>query len=72
MYIGGMLNFITAETYWVKIAALAAVLLMERRRALSGLQLVPWGLLRVSDLGRVRAVSRALLFKVRDKGGKGV
>jgi hypothetical protein len=42
MYIGGMLNFATAGTYWMKIAALAVALLMERSLARAGLPLVPW------------------------------
>ena len=29
MYIGGMLNFVAVETYWIKIVALAVVLMLE-------------------------------------------
>ncbi len=46
MYIGGMLNFIVTPVYWIKIAALAATLLMEARLARAGLPLVPWALFR--------------------------
>jgi Family of unknown function (DUF6418) len=55
MYIGGMLNFIATPVYWIKVAALAAALLMEARLARAGLPLVPWALFRVPALGRVRA-----------------
>lgn len=44
MYIGGMLNFVTVSTYWVKIVALLLALLLEARLARSGLALVPWAL----------------------------
>jgi uncharacterized protein DUF6418 len=54
MYIGGMLNFIQPTIYWIKVAALAAALLLERRLAMAGLPLIPWALLRVPD--RVRTV----------------
>ena len=47
MYIGGMLNFATAQTYWIKIAALAAAMLMERSLARGGLSLLPWTLFRL-------------------------
>jgi len=47
MYIGGMLNFITTGTYWVKIAALAVVVLTEAGLARAGLRLVPWVVFRV-------------------------
>jgi hypothetical protein len=61
MYIGGMLNFATTETYWIKIAALAMVLSMEAGLARVGLPLVPWVLFRVpqggwlAKLGRLRS-----------------
>lgn len=42
MYIGGMLNFVTAGIYWIKITALAAALLLERSLARAGVPLVPW------------------------------
>jgi hypothetical protein len=45
MYIGGMLNFVAIETYWLKIAALAAALAMEWSLARFGLPLVPWALI---------------------------
>jgi hypothetical protein len=47
MYIGGMLNFVATETYWLKIAALAAALSMEWSLARFGLPLVPWALIRM-------------------------
>ena len=51
MYIGGMLNFVTAGTYWVKIAALAVALLIEASLARVGLPLVPWVIFRVPGRG---------------------
>jgi hypothetical protein len=51
MYIGGMLNFATTETYWVKIAALAATLFIEARLARIGLPLMPWAIFRVPQHG---------------------
>jgi hypothetical protein len=51
MYIGGMLNFATRETYWVKIAALAVALLIEARLARTGVALVPWIVFRVPQHG---------------------
>jgi Family of unknown function (DUF6418) len=54
MYIGGMLNFVTTPIYWLKIAALAAALLMERRLAMEGLPLVPWALFRVPALRKLK------------------
>ena len=51
MYIGGMLNFATRGTYLVKIATLAAVLLIEARLARVGLPLVPWIICRVPQFG---------------------
>lgn len=56
MYIGGMLNFAATPVYWVKIAALAAALLMERRLATAGLPLIPWALFRIPD--KIRTVAR--------------
>lgn len=47
MYIGGMLNFVTVETYWIKIAALAVVLMLESGLASRGLPLIPWAMFRV-------------------------
>lgn len=47
MYIGGMLNFLIAGTYWIKIAALAAALLIEARLARIDMPLVPWVVFRV-------------------------
>lgn len=44
MYIGGMLNFVTVSTYWIKVVALLMALLLEVRLARSGLPLLPWAL----------------------------
>ena len=54
MYIGGMLNFITVNSYWLKVLALAASLLLESALARAGLALLPWALLRIpySDRGK--------------------
>jgi hypothetical protein len=59
MYIGGMLNFATAGTYWVKIAALAVVLLMEAGLARVGLPLVPWVIFRVPQRDWLKRLSIA-------------
>jgi hypothetical protein len=61
MYIGGMLNFLTSGTYWIKIAALAAALLMERSLARFGLPLVPWAIFRIPNSGWLRMVSERSL-----------
>lgn len=37
MYIGGMLNFVATPTYWVKIAALFAAIIIEERAPI-----LPW------------------------------
>ena len=42
MYIGGMLNFVIAGSYWLKIFALAVAIWMEWSLARFGLPLVPW------------------------------
>lgn len=54
MYIGGMLNFILPPMYWIKVAALAAALLLEARLARVALPLVPWALFRVPTFRKVR------------------
>lgn len=59
MYIGGMLNFATTGTYWVKIAMLAAALLIETRLARMGLSLLPWVILRVPRPGWLKRFSPA-------------
>jgi hypothetical protein len=51
MYIGGMLNFVAIESYWLKIAALAATLSMEWSLARFGLPLVPWALFQILPPG---------------------
>jgi hypothetical protein len=63
MYIGGMLNFVTAGTYWIKISAFAAALWMEQRLARAGRPLVPWTLVRIPDSGWLRTVFTVLLLK---------
>jgi hypothetical protein len=60
MYIGGMLNFITSGTYWIKIAALATALLLERSLARAGMPLVPWALFRTPFSSRMKTGSAAL------------
>jgi len=45
MYIGGMLNFAIAATYWFKIGALIVALLLEASLARVGLALLPWALI---------------------------
>jgi Family of unknown function (DUF6418) len=68
MYIGGMLNFVAIEIYWLKIAALAAALSMEWSLARFGLPLVPWALFQILPPGwlpkssdnRVRTTSGGL------------
>jgi hypothetical protein len=52
MYIGGMLNFVTAQTYWMKIAALAAALAMEWSLARADLPLLPWVMFPSPKFGR--------------------
>jgi len=42
MYIGGMLNFVATPTYWVKIAALFAAIIVEERAQRSGRPILPW------------------------------
>ena len=54
MYIGGMLNFILPPMYWIKVAALAAALLLEARLARVALPLVPWALFRVPTFRKVQ------------------
>jgi hypothetical protein len=50
MYIGGMLNFVIAPTYGMKIIVLVLALLLEARLARSGLPLLPWALFPVSKI----------------------
>ncbi|MCK1681005.1 hypothetical protein IVA87_16690 [Bradyrhizobium sp. 147] len=42
MYIGGMLNFVATPTYWVKIAALFAAIVVEERVQRFGRPILPW------------------------------
>lgn len=44
MYIGGMLNFVATPTYWVKIAALFAAIILEERAQRLGRSILPWAL----------------------------
>jgi hypothetical protein len=60
MYIGGMLNFIAVETYWMKILALAVALTLEAGLARVGLPLIPWALFRIPDSGRLKMVFGSL------------
>ncbi|MEZ2147554.1 DUF6418 domain-containing protein [Bradyrhizobium sp. DN5] len=56
MYIGGMLNFVAAPTYWVKIAALFAAIVMEERAQRLGRPILPWVLADRTRLFRRSAV----------------
>jgi hypothetical protein len=67
MYIGGMLNFLMAETYWIKIAALTAALMMEWSLARVGLPLVPWAMFRIPGSDWPRTACVALLSKIGAK-----
>jgi hypothetical protein len=58
MYIGGMLNFATTRTYWMKIAVLAVVLLIEAGLDHIGLPLVPWVIFRVPQNGWLAKLAR--------------
>ena len=42
LYIGGMLNFLTVWTFWVKLGAFGVVLWLERSLAAVNLPLLPW------------------------------
>jgi hypothetical protein len=57
MYIGGMLNFVATPVYWIKVAALAAALLLEASLSKAGLPLVPWALFRVPTFGKARRLA---------------
>jgi hypothetical protein len=68
MYIGGMLNFILPATYWIKVTALAAALLLEAKLARAGLPLVPWALFRIPTF---RKISNSLEASCSDRIGTG-
>jgi hypothetical protein len=53
MYIGGMLNFLVAWTFWVKVGALVIAANLEGRLASVGLSLVPWVWWRPDSLSRL-------------------
>ena len=57
MYIGGMLNFVAVESYWIKIAALAVALMLESSLGRVGLPLIPWAIIRIPFLDLVRPKS---------------
>lgn len=42
MYIGGMLNFVATPTYWIKIAALLAAIVVEEHWQKLGRPILPW------------------------------
>lgn len=65
MYIGGMLNFVTVTSYWIKVAALAGALAMEWWLARAGATLVPWTLFRMSDVVKRRIASAELSSKAK-------
>jgi hypothetical protein len=56
MYIGGMLNFVTTPTYWLKIGALVAALALESSLARIGMPLLPWSLFRIPKADRQKWV----------------
>jgi hypothetical protein len=41
-FLGGMLNFVAAQSYWLKIGLLLFVVLLERGSERSGRRLIPW------------------------------
>ncbi|WP_027566775.1 DUF6418 domain-containing protein [Bradyrhizobium sp. URHA0013] len=63
MYIGGMLNFVIATSYWIKIAALAIALLLETSLAGSGLPLLPWSIVPIPRSGWLVAASRSIRLR---------
>jgi hypothetical protein len=70
MYIGGMLNFVIAEIYWIQIAALALALVMESSLARAGLPLIPWALVPIPFYDRLNAISGSLRSKFRAKAAR--
>ncbi|KRP93263.1 MULTISPECIES: DUF6418 domain-containing protein [Bradyrhizobium] len=58
MYIGGMLNFAATPTYWIKIAALFAAIILEERWQMLGRPVLPWVLADKTRLFRRSAVSK--------------
>jgi hypothetical protein len=42
LFLGGMLNFLTTGSYWIKIGILFCVILFERDYERSGKRLIPW------------------------------
>ncbi|MBJ7408720.1 MAG: hypothetical protein JHD07_37735, partial [Bradyrhizobium sp.] len=56
MYIGGMLNFVATPTYWIKIAALLAAIILEERWQKLGRPILPWVLADRTRLFRRSAV----------------
>jgi hypothetical protein len=70
MYIGGMLNFATTPTYWIKIAALVLALVMEAGLARIGLTLIPWALVPIPFYGRLSAISESLKSKFRPRAAQ--
>lgn len=59
MYIGGMLNFVTTGTYWIKIAVLAIAVSIEASLARVGLPLVPWVIFRFPQNGWLARLARS-------------
>lgn len=57
MYIGGMLNFVAVESYWIKVAALAVALMLESSLGRVGLPLIPWAIIKIPLLDLVRPQS---------------
>jgi hypothetical protein len=46
VYLGGMLNFILAASYWMKFAALVFVFVLDRGLARFGYRVFPWAFLK--------------------------
>jgi Family of unknown function (DUF6418) len=67
MYIGGMLNFVSVETYWIKVGSLAAALLMEWSLARARLPLVPWAIFRIPFSHEFKITATLLLSKFAAK-----
>lgn len=66
MYIGGMVTFALATSYWIKLAALAAAVVLERALLVRGRRLLPWSF---EVPAHVAAAPLARLDDVRSKVG---
>jgi hypothetical protein len=52
LFLGGMVTFITADTYWLKLGALALLVLLSRSSSRSAGRLLPWVLVPLVKLRR--------------------